>query len=161
MEGIISDTILNLKKFSGKETTKHMTLKQDTLVKNILSKDNLGRPLSEIAVDSGYARGSRQIYRKGTKQHIIKALEKEGISRDSITSVLATLGHQAQEKGDISNSLRAVEDIAKLHNLLRDQSTSITINQANVLDSIRAVDRAEVSPVDSGTVLDAENVSRV
>ena len=120
-----------------------MTLKQDNLVKAILEKNNLGRPLKDIAKDVGYT--SKQIYRESTKKHLFNALQAKGISRDSITDVLSTLGNLARNKGDITNSLRAVEDIAKLHMLLKDTSTSVTINQANVLDSIRASDRAETT----------------
>jgi hypothetical protein len=121
-----------------------MTLKQDMLAREVLKKENIGKPLREIATKVGYSKTAGNIYNKALKSRIFEALQTKGISRESITDVLSTLGNLARNKGDITNSLRAVEDISKLHNLMSPE-TNITINQANVLDSIRAVDRAETT----------------
>jgi hypothetical protein len=129
-----------------------MTIKQDALARAILDKKNIGKPLSEVANSVGYK--SKQIYRKGTKQHLREYIEAKGISRDSLSTILANLGTQAQNKGDIGNALRSVELLSKLHGLIRGESNIVQVNTSAVLDSIKATDRAEVI----GTVTDVDHV---
>jgi hypothetical protein len=118
------------------------TIKQQRLAKAVADKNNIGRPLSDIAQDVGYAKGSRSIYRNGTKRHILDALSKEGITRSTLTQSLQQLGTLAVSRGELNVAHNSIVSIAKLAGLMTSEQ-SITINQANVLDSIRAVDRAE------------------
>jgi len=130
------------------------TIKQQRLAKAAADKNNYGRTLADIAQEVGYAKGSRAIYREGTRRHILEAFKEKGISKDTLTDSFEALTHLCLKDKDYSNAHRGLENIAKLSGLLKADNT-ITINQANVLDSIRASDRAEATsePID--------NVSRV
>jgi len=119
-----------------------MTLKQQRLINAILSKDNIGKPLKEIAESVGLT--STHIYKKAIKSHILEAFKEKGISKDTLTHSFEALTHLCLKDKDYSNAHRGLENIAKLSGLLKADNT-ITINQANVLDSIRASDRAEAT----------------
>lgn len=127
-----------------------MTLKQTLLTREALKEENIGKPLREIAAKVGYSKTAGNVYNKAIKSHILKALEDKGITKDSLTQSLQALGQLAVNKGELNVAHNSLVSIAKLAGLMKE-GTTVTVNQANVLDSIRAVDRAESSVAEPET----------
>ena len=93
------------------------SIKRARLIRNLPTSDNL----REAATKAGYSPTSQYIYR--LKEHIRADLAKAGYSKEAIQEEFQRISAKCEEAGDYSNSLRGLENIAKIQNLFKEGST--------------------------------------
>jgi len=124
-----------------------MTLKQDRLMEALLSS----KTMKEASIKAGYSynSGSRQMYRKSTKQHIAKILADAGITKESLTNAYQSLLTLCQTKEDYSTAKATIDSLAKLHNFLKDsQSTQVFVFNEDITKDLPPI---IITPIDVST----------
>lgn len=108
-----------------------MTLKQDTLAKEILTSTTL----REAGLKAGYSKVSRKIYSKGTKRYIAKIFQEQGVTKDSLKLAYEDCLELCRKKEDYSTLKATIDSLAKLYGFARDiTSTNVGIFGLNSKD---------------------------
>jgi hypothetical protein len=101
-----------------------MSILQDRLAKEILTS----KTMKEAGLKAGYkVDKARTIYRASTKRHIAEVLKANSITKETMLEYFRGLTELAIKEKDLSNANRSGENIARLYNLLKDNTIQQTL----------------------------------
>jgi len=116
-----------------------MTLRQDNIAKEVLTS----KTLKEAGLKAGYKldTGSRQIYRKSTKEHIAKIFQEQGVTRDSLKKAYEDCLELCRKKEDYSTLKATIDSLARLYGHLKDtQSTQVSVFTGDMIKDLPPID---------------------
>ena len=87
----------------------------------LISEIPKSKDLREAGIKAGYSRVSRNIYSKDTKHYIETKLVEMGYDEESIKKDFKRLQALAEQRKDLSNANRSLENIARIAGHYKDK----------------------------------------